>query len=142
MVRGLKASGESVETYKPLFKLLLDNAVKYGIDYEMGGIYRDGLRKGGALVLEKEWWQHTEALVGFLEGYELFNDIRYYEAFQKIWGFVDTKMINHEVGEWKRLLDREGKVIDGSIGNEWKVAYHSGRSMMECDKRLQQLMKK
>jgi len=142
MVRGLKASGESVENYKPLFKLLLDNAVKYGVDYEKGGIYRDGLRKGGALVLEKEWWQHTEALVGFLEGYELFNDIRYYEAFQKIWSFVDAKMINHKVGEWRRLLDRDGKVIDGNIGNEWKAAYHSGRSMMECDRRLQQLMKK
>ena len=142
MVRGLNAAGESVEPYKPLFKLLLDNAVKYGVDFEKGGIYRDGLRKGGALVLEKEWWQHTEALVGFLEGYELFNDIRYYEAFQKIWGFVDSKMINHQVGEWRRLLDRDGKVIDGSIGNEWKVAYHSGRSMMECDKRLHKLMKK
>ena len=142
MVRGLNAAGESVEPYKPLFKLLLDNAVKYGVDFEKGGIYRDGLRKGGALVLEKEWWQHTESLVGFLEGYELFNDTRYYEAFQTIWNFVNTKIINHQVGEWRRLLDRDGKVIDGSIGNEWKVAYHSGRSMMECDKRLQKLMKK
>ena len=66
----------------------------------------------------------------------------YYEAFKKIWGFVDTKMIYHQVGEQRRLLDRDGKIIDGSIGNEWKIAYHSGRSMMECDKRLQQLMKK
>jgi len=23
----------------------------------------------------------------------------YYEAFKKIWGFVDTKMIYHQVGE-------------------------------------------
>ncbi len=142
MVRALNAVKSPVEPYKPVFKLLLNNAVKYGIDFEKGGIYRDGLRKGGALVLEKEWWQHTEALVGFLEGYELFNDVRYFEAFEAIWGFVNNKMINHKVGEWRRLLDRDGKVIDGSIGNEWKVAYHSGRSMMECDRRLQKLMKK
>jgi len=142
MVRALDAANESKESYMPVFKLLLDNAVKYGIDNEYGGIYRDGLRKGGALVLEKEWWQHTEALVGFLEGYALFNDVRYYEAFQTIWNFVDKNMINHEVGEWRRLLNRDGEVIDGNIGNEWKVAYHSGRSMMECDKRLQKLMKK
>ena len=38
--------------------------------------------------------------------------------------------------EWRRLLDRDGRVIDGNIGNEWKVAYHSGRSMVECEKRL------
>ena len=141
MVRALKAAGESVEPYKPMFRQLLDNAVKYGVDFDKGGIYRDGLRKGGPLVLEKEWWQHTESLVGFLEGYELFNDVRYFEAFQVIWSFVNTKMINHEVGEWRRLLDREGNVIDGNIGNEWKVAYHSGRSMVECDKRLSRLMK-
>lgn len=140
MVRALNAAGESVEPYKPTFKKLLDNAVKYGVDFEKGGIYRDGLRKGGALVMEKEWWQHTESLVGFLAGYELFHDVKYYEAFQAIWSFVDTKMINHEVGEWRRLLDREGNVIDGNIGNEWKVAYHSGRSMTECERRLKQLM--
>ena len=82
-----------------------------------------------------------KSLVGFLEGYELFNDVKYFEAFQAIWKFVDTKMINHEVGEWRRLLDRDGNVIDGNIGNEWKVAYHSGRSMVECEKRLNKLMK-
>lgn len=140
MVRALNAAGESIESYKPTFRKLLDNAVKYGVDFEKGGIYRDGLRKGGALVLEKEWWQHTESLVGFLAGYELFKDDRYYESFRAIWNFVDAKMINHEVGEWRRLLDREGNVIDGNIGNEWKVSYHSGRSMVECEKRLKQLM--
>jgi mannobiose 2-epimerase len=142
MVRAINEAGESVEPYQNVMKLLLDNAVKYGIDAEFGGIYRDGLRKGGALVLEKEWWQHTESLVGFLEGFELFNDLRYFEAFQTIWNFVDKNMINHEVGEWRRLLERNGEIIDGNIGNEWKVAYHSGRSMMECEKRLQKLMKR
>lgn len=141
MVRALNAAEEPVEPYKPTFRKLLDNAVKYGVDFEKGGIYRDGLRKGGALVLEKEWWQHTESLVGFLAGFELFQDERYYEAFRVIWNFVDAKMINHEVGEWRRLLDRDGNVIDGNIGNEWKVSYHSGRSMVECEKRLKQLMK-
>jgi cellobiose epimerase len=135
-VRALKAAGEPVEPYKPVFKKLLDNAIKYGVDFEKGGIYRDGLRKGRAMVLEKEWWQHTEALVGFLEGYELFGDPKYFEAFQAVWNFVDAKMINQKVGEWRRLLDREGNIIDGNIGNEWKVAYYSGRSMTECDRRL------
>ena len=140
MVRALNAADESIEPYKTMFKKLLDNAVKYGIDFENGGIYRDGLRKGGALVLEKEWWQHTESLVGFLTGYKLFQDVKYLEAFQAIWSFVDKKMINHQVGEWRRLLDREGNVIDGNIGNEWKVAYHSGRSMIECERRLRELI--
>lgn len=140
MVRALNAVGEPVKIYKPMFKKLFDNALKYGLDTEKGGIYRDGLRKGGALIMEKEWWQHAEALVGFLEGYSLFGEEVYYRAFRTVWEFVDTKMINHHTGEWRRLLDREGNVTDGNIGNEWKVAYHSGRSMLECEKRLKKLI--
>jgi mannobiose 2-epimerase len=41
----------------------------HGVDWQYGGIYRDGLRDGGPVVLEKEFWQQAEALVGFLDGY-------------------------------------------------------------------------
>ena len=44
--------------------------------------------------------------------------------------------------EWRTLLDRSGKVLDGKIGNPWKVSYHTGRSMMECEARLRRLMGK
>ena len=68
MVRGLNASGESVETYKPFFKKLLDNAVKYGVDFEKGGIYRDGLRKGGALYSKKNGGSIPKRLLDFWKG--------------------------------------------------------------------------
>jgi hypothetical protein len=40
------------------------------------------------------------------------------------------------------LLDRQGPPIDSKIGNPWKVAYHSGRSMLECTQRLSRLIEK
>jgi len=36
MVRALDAAGESIVPYKPMFRKLLDNAVKYGVDFENG----------------------------------------------------------------------------------------------------------
>lgn len=139
MSRALKIANESLEPKKEIFKKLLDNALNYGVDWEKGGIFRDGLRKGGAMVLEKEWWQHTEALVGFLDGFEIFQDPKYLDAFDCIWEFANKFMINHQTGEWRRLLKRDGTIDDDTIGNEWKVSYHSGRSMLECNERLNKL---
>ena len=121
-------------------KRLLDHALAHGVDWECGGIYRDGIADGEALIKEKEFWQNAEVLVGFLDGFETFGNERYFEAFENIWGFVNTHMINHEVGEFRTLLTREGKPIDPNIGNPWKVAYHTGRSMLECYQRLARIM--
>ncbi len=137
----LKTAGEPVEPFLPIFRRLLDHAAENGVDWEYGGVFRDGLRATGkAIVLEKEFWQHSEALVGFLDGYELFREPRFLDAFGKLWGFVQDYMIIKEVGEWRTLLDRFGKPLDANIGNPWKVSYHSGRSILECRERLMRLL--
>ena len=128
------------EPYKPVMKRLLDHAVAHGVDWEFGGIYRDGIADGEALIKEKEFWQNAEVLVGFLDGYETFGDERYLEAFVNVWDFVNSHMIDHAVGEFRTLLDRSGEPLDASIGNPWKVAYHSGRALLECSKRLVRLL--
>lgn len=142
MQRALGIAQADVAPYLPLMRKLLDHAVANGVDWEYGGIYRDGLRDGGALVLEKEFWQHSESLVGFLAGLELFNEERYLDAFETLWRFVQTYMIIDGVGEWRTLLDRTGAPIDANIGNPWKVSYHTGRAMMECKERLTRLLTK
>ncbi len=140
MRRALETAKADMEPYKPMMRRLLDHAVKHGVDWKFGGIYRDGLRSTGkAIVFEKEFWQHAEALVGFLDGYELFGDERYLEAFECLWKFSREKFIIRDMGEWRTLLDRKGTIIDGNIGNNWKVSYHTGRSMVECAGRLERM---
>lgn len=117
-------------------KKLADHSLKYGLDYEFGGVYRDGLQDGPALIKDKEFWQNSEALVGYLEIYRLTKDPKYLDAFNNVWKFVNTKMINHKVGEWTILLTREGKPIDTNVGSPWKVCYHSGRAIIESIKRI------
>lgn len=125
--------------YNDVIQKLVDHSLQYGFDKELGGVYRDGPHEGPALITDKEWWQNSEVLVGYLDAFERLGDEKYFEAFYKTWEFDRNYMINHEVGEWRQLLDRKGNVIIGDIGNPWKAIYHTGRSMMECLKRLESL---
>lgn len=137
-----KTIGEEKEEYDILSRKLLEHCLQYGYDKELGGVFRDGPHQGKPLVRDKEWWQNCEVLVGFLEGYERFADVRYREAFQQTWQFISKFMINHTVGEWKQLLNCQGEEIIGNIGNPWKGMYHTGRAMMECMIRLDRMISK
>ncbi len=140
--RGLEMANVDMEAYRQPIWRLIHHALKHGIDWQHGGIYRDGKRKGDALVLEKEFWQHAEALVGLLDGYDLFDDARCLDAFETIWDFVHKHMIDHDAGEWRTLLARDGAPIDDNLGNPWKVSYHTGRAMVECEKRLATMLQR
>lgn len=141
MHMALCAAHRDISPYLPVFRRLLDHTVQHGVDWECGGIFRDGLRATGvAAILEKEFWQHSEALVGFLDGYELFGDPLYLNAFASVWRFVQEFLVNSHVGEWRTLVSRSGQPIDANIGNPWKVAYHTGRAMLECRERLTRLL--
>lgn len=141
MNRALEIGGYDSTPYKPLMKKLLDHAIRNGIDWEYGGVYRDGLRETGeAIVLEKEFWQNAEIMTGMLDGYSTFGDEVYLEAFVNVWDFNRKYMVIEGMGEWRTLCDREGRILDNNIGNPWKVSYHTGRALMECADRLERLV--
>lgn len=129
--RALAVAGEDLSAWQPGLLGLVDHAIEHGIDWEHGGVYRDGTATGGPLVLEKEFWQNAEALVGLLDSWEATGDPRHAEAFLNVWKFARHHFVA-PCGEWRVLLDRCGKAIDGNVGNDWKVSYHTGRAMLEC----------
>jgi len=139
MRRALQVAKADSGPYEPMLTRLVDHAVAHGVDWQYGGIYRDGSRSGGALVLEKEFWQHAESLVGFLDAYEHSGDQRHLDALTAVWTFVRDYFIL-PAGEWRTLCDRLGKPIDSNIGNDWKVSYHTGRALIECVERLDRLI--
>ena len=81
-------------------------------------------------------------MVGFLDAYVLFDDERYWDGFTNVWDFVSQHMITPAVGEWYTLLTRTGEPLVTQLGNEWKTAYHTGRSMLECVERLDGLQQR
>lgn len=123
------------DDYKVLQRLL-DHGIKFGIDKEFGGIYRDGIADEKTLVTDKEWWQNFESMTGFLNGYVLFGNSEYYDTFVKLWEFNKKYFINHELGESRQLLAKDGTPIISNLGNPWKGIYHTGRAFAECIYRL------
>ncbi len=138
--RAADGLGAPADRYADVTRRLVDHALRYGLDPEHGGVYRDGPHEGPALVRDKEWWQNCEVLVGFLDAYERLGDERYLEAFFSTWAFDRDHMINPVVGEWRQLVTRTGDVIVGDIGNPWKAIYHSGRAVLESIQRLRRLL--
>lgn len=134
--------GYPQDHFNALIRSFDDHALRYGFDAELGGVYRDGLHDGAALVYDKEWWQNCEALVGFLDTYERTGDERYWDAFFKTWTFDKAYFINPATGEWRQLLRRDGSPLVTDMGNPWKAIYHTGRAMLECKRRLERLGRK
>jgi len=130
--RACEVLGENVYEPEANIKKLLDHSLKYGYDYEYGGIYRDGIANSPALVKDKEWWQNFESMTGYLYGYILYNDKRYLEAFNLTWAFIKKYFIIEKFGESRQLLNRTGKPVISDIGNLWKGIYHTGRALAEC----------
>jgi len=136
--RALETAGVSPGEDRQAWGRLIGHAVDHGIDWDCGGVYRDGTASGGPLVLEKEFWQNAEALVGLLDGYEVFGDERFLAAFLNVWAFARDHFVA-PCGEWRVLLDRQGRVLDGDVGNDWKAVYHTGRALLECIDHLERL---
>ncbi len=132
----LKTLGCERDEYDHVLRRLLDHALAHGYDYENGGVYRDGIADKSVLVYDKEWWQNFESLVGFLNGYVLYEDERYLDAFLGTWSFVRDKFLDHEVGESRQLLLRDGTPVISNMGNSWKEIYHTGRALAECLRRM------
>jgi mannobiose 2-epimerase len=119
---------------------LLDHASRLGIDYEYGGIYRDGIGNQSVLITDKEWWQNFEAMTGFLNGYTLYQKENYLENFKNVWEFIQANFLIPEQGESRQLLKRDGSPIISNIGNPWKGIYHTGRAIKECIERIDKIV--
>ncbi len=101
-----------------------------------GGIVNLGA-PGGIVDGAKEWWPQAEAVVGFLNAWQISGEARYLAAAENTWEFIATRLIDREHGEWFRGVTREGQLIPTheKVGF-WKCPYHNGRMGLEAVVRL------
>jgi len=114
---------------------LVDHALRDGFDHEHGGLYLEGPALGPADKKRKEWWQQAEALVGFLNAYQLRGNLKYREAFERQARFILDEFVDQEYGEWYTAIDPDGK-IDGTKAGPWRGPYHATRACLEIIRRL------
>jgi mannobiose 2-epimerase len=88
-------------------------------------------------VNEKHWWVQAEALVGFLNAWELSGDSRYFEKFIAIWAYIKQHIIDNANGEWYWGINADGSIMQGEDkAGFWKCPYHNGRACIEVIRRL------
>lgn len=92
----------------------------------------------GVVDTTRVWWVQAEAVVGFLNGYQVSKESKYLEAAKDIWGYIKEYLIdkrNHS--EWYWGLDQDKNPLKRPIVEPWKCPYHNGRMCFEVIRRMQ-----
>src|SRR5207253_10813434 len=118
-------------------RMLVDHALAYGWDADMGGFYQEGTTFGKAEDKRKEWWVQFEGLNSLLlmhEKYGKETDV-YLNAFQKQWRFIKDRQIDHEFGGVYDTVERDGTDRDYTKARIWKDAYNERRVLLDVTAR-------
>jgi len=109
--------------------------LEQGIDSDGGLLYEAG--PAGILDSDKHWWPQAEAVVGFINAYQLTGEERFMAAAESSWSFIDSFIIDHVHGEWFWKVSKSGvPSADRYKVDPWKCPYHNSRACFETMKRL------
>lgn len=116
--------------------------------------YEQGFRKeDGAMLSEYDpvtghsspflsWWEQNEAVVGFLNAWEVTGEEKYLDASLKCFEFAREHFVDHENGGWFARLSLDGKtVLSTDKVNDYTCPYHNSRMCMEIIERYRKLSK-
>jgi mannobiose 2-epimerase len=118
-------------------KKLVDHTIANGFDRRSGALFDAGYYFPGRdtiTILNKnaEWWVEAEGLNALLLMAGIFpEEEKYFDAFLKLWIYVEANVIDKEHGEWyQRGLLYSPKVKNAPKASIWKANYHNGRTLM------------
>jgi mannobiose 2-epimerase len=106
-----------------------------GLDGDGGLLYEAGPE--GVTDTDKHWWPQAEAVVGFLNAYQLSGRKHFLDAAKRSWAFVEKYVVDYEHGEWFWLVSRQGVPSNerDKVG-PWKCPYHNSRACFEVIERV------
>jgi mannobiose 2-epimerase len=107
-----------------------------------GGLLYEG--SGNKIIdTDKHWWSQAEAVVGFLNAYELSGKDYFLKASQRSWAFIEKFIVDHQHGEWFWKVSRDGTPSNDRYKvDPWKCPYHNSRTCFEVMERLDKLVSK
>jgi len=104
-----------------------------------GGVCYEG--RGGQIIDRgKECWPQAEAVIGFLNAWQISGERKFLDAAGRVWEFIEARLVDRTHGEWFWRITPEG-VVDPRLPkvSEWKGPYHGSRMCLEAVRRLQAL---
>ena len=114
-------------------------AVYEGMDPEGGLQYEYEAGKG--FISDREWWPQAEAVVGFINAYQLSRDEKYLNSAMKSCNIIKKYLVDRKHGEWFFRVDRSGRPLwkEDKVGF-WKCPYHNSRMAFEIKERTERIM--
>lgn len=111
--------------------------LREGLDTEFGGLYNFG-KNGVVFDTDKHWWVQAEAIIGFMNMYQISGESEYLSVANDIWDYTREYILDHEHGEWFFRVTRNGQPYahEDKIG-PWKCPYHTVRACLEVIERSQ-----
>ena len=117
-----------------LHALSVTKAAEEGLDGD-GGLWYEFDPQHNKLVKEKHWWPQAEAMIGFMNAYEISGDERYAKQSWNAWLFTRQYILDKQKGEWFWGVDELHNVMpDEDKAGFWKCPYHNARACLELIK--------
>jgi len=120
------------QEYLDAAKVLIEDVLMKGYDFEFGGPYKDYDRITGEMLMwsnpdtVKAWWQMEQAIVAGLQMYNITGDNMYLEMADETTNFFMNHFVDHVYGEVYENRTRSGEETWGEHkGNGFKAGYHS-----------------
>lgn len=112
-----------------------------GVDQDGGLINEAG--PSGITDSDKDWWPQAEAIIGFLNAFEISGDTKFLNAALNSWEFIKKYIIDRKHGEWYEKVTKAGvpypKMDKVRL---WKGPYHNVRAVLEVITRVERLSEK
>jgi cellobiose epimerase len=101
-----------------------------------GGICYEG-RDGAIIDAGRECWPQAEAMVGFLNAFEISGDGKFLAATLRVWDYIQHRLVDRVHGEWFWRINPDGQP-DRKLPkiSEWKGPYHATRACLETIRRV------
>ncbi|MEN9570187.1 MAG: hypothetical protein RL172_1418 [Bacteroidota bacterium] len=115
------------------------NAAAEGLDAD-GALWYEYEPLAEHLIKEKHWWPQAEAMVGFLNAYQLCGQQPYLQQSLHAWQFVQQYLKDEKHGEWWWGVEADYSIIQKEKAGFWKCPYHNGRACIEVIKRIQSIL--
>ena len=136
-----RITGET--TYIEKFKnisIQLIRAASEGWDKEGGGLWYEFEPATGQLIQEKHWWPQAEAMVGYLNAYQLTGQQYYLQQSLLSFNFIKAHLKDYKNGEWFWGIYKNGSLIDKEKAGFWKCPYHNSRACQQISKRIAEIV--
>jgi cellobiose epimerase len=102
-----------------------------------GGLWYEYEPQHHQLIKQKHWWLQAEAMIGFLNAWQLTGNENFLQQSLGAWHFTQQYILDKANGEWFWGVDDAYTVMPGEDkAGFWKYPYHNARACMEVIRRV------